>query len=138
MGRLGFTVGQVAILTGLTPKQLTYLAQSGLYTPAVQIGHGKGSRRLYSFRDVVTLRMVAKLRKSGVGGVVLQRAISFLQQAPAESASGWLLVIRGEEVRWVPPEVPLDTLLKGSGQLLLVFDIGKIAREVEEAIRAAG
>ena len=67
----GFTSHQACRLTGCTPRQLRYWDHVGLVTPSVQQTGGRpGVPRLYSFRDLVALRVVKSLLD---GGMSLQR-----------------------------------------------------------------
>ena len=64
----GFTSHQATRLTGCTPRQLRYWDQIGLVTPSVQQTGGRpGVPRLYSFRDLVALRVVKSLLDFAIG-----------------------------------------------------------------------
>lgn len=59
---LAFTTHEAQRLTGLTPRRLQYWDETGFITPSVAARQGRGSPRLYSFRDLVQLRIAAQLR----------------------------------------------------------------------------
>ena len=89
-----FTAREVRVRTGLTYRQIDDLARKGLLGPSIAAAAGKGTRRLYSERDVVLLRAVAYLRKAGVGRVTFAVAMKFLQTgAITRSTRGRFLVI---------------------------------------------
>jgi DNA-binding transcriptional MerR regulator len=58
--QFAFSADQVCELTGLSRRQLRYWDQTGFFAPEYSAGHS----RVYSFRDLVGLRTVAKLRRS--------------------------------------------------------------------------
>lgn len=58
---LGFTIEQVARLTGLSTRQLAYWDRTGFYSPEYAMP-GRTFGRVYTFRDVVALRVIAVLR----------------------------------------------------------------------------
>ena len=63
----GFSTSQAARLTGLSSRQLDHWDRKGFLKPSLEAARGYGSRRRYSFADVVRLRVAARLRSSGVG-----------------------------------------------------------------------
>ena len=62
---------QACSAAGITYRQLDYWARTGLVTPSVCAASGSGTQRLYSFRDVLVLRVVKRLLDAG--GVPAQR-----------------------------------------------------------------
>ena len=57
---------QVCNLVGISYRQLDYWARTGLIMPSVQQATGSGSQRLYSFADVVQLKVVKRLLDAGM------------------------------------------------------------------------
>ncbi len=62
----GYRGPTVCKIVGITYRQLDYWARTGLVTPSVQEANGSGSQRLYSFEDVVQLRVIKRLLDAGV------------------------------------------------------------------------
>ena len=60
---LAFSVEQVSRLTGLSNWQLRYWDTTEFFHPAYAQRHRRAYGRVYSFRDVVGLRLIATLRK---------------------------------------------------------------------------
>jgi DNA-binding transcriptional MerR regulator len=60
----GFRAPQVCNLVGISYRQLDYWARTDLLKPSLQSAQGSGSQRLYSFADVVQLRVVKRLLDS--------------------------------------------------------------------------
>jgi DNA-binding transcriptional MerR regulator len=76
----GFTVPQAVKLTGCTAHQLRYWDQVGLLRPTVQRSEGRqGKARLYSFRDLVALKVIRSLLDGGMSLQQVRRAYGFLR-----------------------------------------------------------
>lgn len=67
-------------IVGITYRQLDYWDKTALIRPSVQRAKGRGSRRLYSFEDLVELRVVAKLLAAGVSLPAVRKATRYLRQ----------------------------------------------------------
>jgi uncharacterized protein (DUF433 family) len=61
-----FTADRVRTLTGLTLRQLQYWDEQGFISPGLTARKGRGRKRLYSFRDLVSLRVAGQLRGLGI------------------------------------------------------------------------
>jgi DNA-binding transcriptional MerR regulator len=77
----GFSVLQACQFTGCTSHQLRYWDQIGLIRPSVQKTGGRpGVRRLYSFRDLVALRVIKALLDGGMSLQRVRRAYDYLRK----------------------------------------------------------
>src|SRR5438128_11944916 len=79
MGVAGFGSTIVLKLAGVTYRQLDYWARTGLVGSSIRQAAGHGSRRVYSFEDLVALRVVARLLDAGVSLQAVRRAIEYLK-----------------------------------------------------------
>lgn len=126
-----FSTAEAARLSGLTPRQLDHWARQGFLCPSVQQASGYGSCRLYSFADIVKLRVAARLRGSGVGLARIRRCVEALKRLDAGAGSDLsqarLLVI-GNRVLWARSDREVVDLLR-EGQLVLVFPLGDAIKE---------
>ena len=76
----GFRAPQVCKIVGITYRQLDYWARTGLLRPSVRTAHGSGSQRLYSFSDVVQLRVVKRLLDAGMSLKKIRQAMDILRE----------------------------------------------------------
>jgi DNA-binding transcriptional MerR regulator len=60
-----FTTAQAAQITGFSVRQLDYWAISKLLIPTLNQSNGPGTRKLYSFDDLVRLHFIKRLRQEG-------------------------------------------------------------------------
>ena len=130
----GFTSHQASRLTGCTSRQLRYWDQVGLVRPSVQGTGGRpGVPRLYSFRDLVALRVVRSLLDGGMSLQRVRRAWEFLNRKAGldQHLSEVKLVTDGVSIFKVyrkQGEV-LDALQEG--QMAFFVAIDEIARSVD-------
>ena len=75
------TAGRV---TGASQKQLIYWDKTGLVRPSVAGASGRGSRRFYSFLDLIQIRVAKELREQGLSLQTLRKAIHVLKEHPEE------------------------------------------------------
>jgi DNA-binding transcriptional MerR regulator len=133
----GFTAQQATRLTGCTPHQLRYWDKVALVQPSLQQTGGRpGRRRLYSFRDLVALRVVRSLLDNGMSIQRVRRAWDYLRRTGdmENHLSEIRLVTDGESIFAVAvdEEEILDALRQG--QLAFFVAINDITRSVEEDV----
>lgn len=133
----GFTARQASSLTGCTPHQLRYWDKVGLVKPSLQSTGGRpGKRRLYSFRDLVALRVVKSLLDNGMSVQRVRRAWDYLRRTASldEHLAEVRLVTDGQSIFYVAKndDELLDALRQG--QLAFFVAIDEIARTVEEDV----
>jgi DNA-binding transcriptional MerR regulator len=76
----GYRAPQVCKIVGITYRQLDYWARTGLLTPSIQTAQGSGSQRLYSFSDVVQLRVIKRLLDAGMSLKKIRQAMEILRE----------------------------------------------------------
>lgn len=101
---------------GISYRQLDYWARTGLVEPSIRPAAGSGSQRLYSFRDLVVLRVVKSLLEAGVSLQNIRRAIETLRAHGVEDLAGITLISDGTTVyECRSPEEVVDLLQGGQG-----------------------
>ncbi|HYJ75733.1 MAG TPA: MerR family transcriptional regulator, partial [Kineosporiaceae bacterium] len=65
---------------GITYRQLDYWARTGLVEPSVRPATGSGTQRLYSFRDILVLKVVKRLLDTGVSLQQIRVAVTHLRE----------------------------------------------------------
>ncbi|HYT25629.1 MAG TPA: MerR family transcriptional regulator [Actinomycetota bacterium] len=79
----GFRGPTVYKLVGISYRQLDYWTRTGLVTPSVRAADGSGSHRLYSFGDLVELRIIKRLLDAGISLQRIREAIGYLRDESA-------------------------------------------------------
>lgn len=116
-----FSVPEAIRLTGLTPRRLQYWDDTGFIRPTIAPRRGRRPR-LYSFRDVVQLRVAALLRDTLSLQALrrLKKALDPIYQEPFASVS--FAVLPDHEVVYLGP-AGLHEDAKRPGQIVTTFDI---------------
>lgn len=63
---VGYRVPIACQVAGITYRQLDYWARTNLVNPSIRTARGSGSQRLYSFKDVLVLKIVKRLLDTGI------------------------------------------------------------------------
>jgi len=132
-----FTAEQACRLSNCTHHQLRYWDRVGLVGPSIQGTGGRpGVRRLYSFRDLIALRVVRSLLDNGMSLQRVRRAWDYLRREGGMDGhlSDVKLVTDGLTIFRVSSDDDelMDALREG--QLAFFVAIDEIAREVEEDV----
>ena len=115
---------------GISYRQLDYWARTGLVVPSVRDASGSGTQRLYSFRDIVVLKVVKRLLDAGVSLQNIRVAVEHLRRRGIRDLAGITLFSDGTTVyECSSPEEVVD-LLRG-GQGVFGIAVGRVWREVE-------
>jgi DNA-binding transcriptional MerR regulator len=133
-----FTAGQAGRLTGAAYKNMDYWARTGLLRPSIAAAAGSGSQRLYSFPDLVALKVVVRLRAAGISLQALRRVAAHLQaRTPPATFANVYLVSDGVDVYERHGDELISTLRQpGQAALAWVIDMGAVVEELEAALAA--
>ncbi len=130
----GFRGPQVCKMIGITYRQLDYWARTHLIRPSVADAKGSGSQRLYSYTDLVELKVVKRLLDSGVSLQKSRRAIEYLREhLGGEVASAHLVLDGTTSILARSGEQIIDLLRSGQG-VLNVVPLGPVVEELEAKI----
>jgi DNA-binding transcriptional MerR regulator len=81
----GYRAPQVCSLVGITYRQLDYWARTSLIKPSLQAAQGSGTQRLYSFTDIVQLKVVKRLLDAGMSLKKIRSAMAILREQLASN-----------------------------------------------------
>ena len=115
---------------GITYRQLDYWARTGLVEPSVREAAGSGTSRLYSFRDILSLKIVKKLLDAGVSLQNIRTAIATLRDRGTDDLTRVTLMSDGASVYECTSNDEVIDLLQG-GQGVFGIAIGGVWREIE-------
>ena len=131
----GFSGREAADIVGITYRQLDYWARTDLIRPSLADAKGSGSRRRYSYKDLVELKMIKALLDAGQKLERVRAAFEYLRDL-GDDLSSAQLVISGDSVILVRDGSELiDVVNKHRGQGVLNFlDVDGVVEQVEAAI----
>jgi DNA-binding transcriptional MerR regulator len=118
---------------GITYRQLDYWARTGLLEPSVRPAAGSGSLRLYSFRDILVLKVVKRLLDTGVSLQNIRAAVSTLRDHGVDDLAGITLMSDGASVYECRSEDEVIDLVRG-GQGVFGIALGRVWQEVEGSL----
>lgn len=129
-GYRGTVASKVA---GITYRQLDYWARKQIVEPSITPSHGSGSRRLYSFKDVVILAVSKRLLDAGVNLVNVTTAIGFLTQRTSDQLANVTIMCDGTEVHECTTSEQMVDLLQ-SGRAVFAVSVGSLWRQIKDAL----
>jgi DNA-binding transcriptional MerR regulator len=129
----GYRGPTACAVAGITYRQLDYWARTGLVTPSVRDASGSGTQRLYSFRDVLVLKLVRRLLDTGISLQNIRSAVGQLRAGGAEDLAEITLLSDGTTVYECTSPDEIVDLLQG-GQGVFAIAVGKVVREVEGSL----
>lgn len=118
---------------GITYRQLDYWARTGLVEPSLRAAAGSGSQRLYSFKDVLVLKVVKRLLDAGISLQQVRVAVATLADRGIDDIASITLMSDGASVYECSSADEIVDLLEG-GQGVFGIAIGRVWREVEGSL----
>jgi DNA-binding transcriptional MerR regulator len=118
---------------GISYRQLDYWARTALVVPSIRDASGSGTQRLYSFRDLVVLKVVKRLLDAGVSLQNIRKAIDTLRSRGVGDLAGITLISDGTTVyECRSPEEVVDLLQGGQG--VFGIAIGGAFKEIQGSL----
>ncbi len=132
----GFRAPQVCKLANITYRQLDHWARTGLLEPSLRPASGSGSQRLYSFGDLVQLRIIRRLLDTGISLAKIRKAIEWLRSEVDENEPlrDTTLLSDGIDI-WSSDssdetqQYLMDVLRRGQG--VFAIAVGQVQRDLE-------
>ncbi len=130
----GYSGARAAEIVGITYRQLDYWARTELVRPSLQDAKGSGSRRQYSYRDLLELRVIKSLLDAGIKLESVREVFSYLRDNLGEDVTTAKLVIQGNQAVLVRDGGELiDLVQKGQG-VLNVLALAGVVEDVDARI----
>ena len=134
MSDTGYGARVAQEVTGITYRQLDYWARTGLVGSSIREASGRGSRRVYSFEDLVALRVVAGLLGAGVSLKAVRRAVGYLQRHTDRPLSTLALIPKGRSVFALTED--RSTMIEASshGQVVITIEVEPIVKSLRAEV----
>jgi DNA-binding transcriptional MerR regulator len=130
---VGYRGPTACSVAGITYRQLDYWARTGLVIPSVRDASGSGTQRLYSFRDIVVLKVVKRLLDAGVSLQNIRKAIETLRQWGEDDLATMTLISDGTTVYECRSAEEVVDLLQG-GQGVFGIAISGAFKEIQGSL----
>ncbi|MGZ4674855.1 MAG: MerR family transcriptional regulator [Ilumatobacteraceae bacterium] len=134
MTEQGYSGTRAAAIVGITYRQLDYWARTDLIRPSLADASGSGSRRLYSYRDLLELRVIKSLLDAGIKLESVRTAFDYLRTHVDTDIASAHLVISGSDVILCDGEQLIDVMRRGGQGVLNVLAIGGVKSDLDSTI----
>ncbi|MCQ3803297.1 MAG: MerR family transcriptional regulator [bacterium] len=133
----GYRAPQVCAIVGITYRQLDYWARTDFMVPSLQRARGSGSQRLYSFADLVQLKVVKRLIDAGMDVKRIRKAFAELSRQGSSwnwDDGGVTLISDGASIYALKsPQEIIDIFKKG--QAVMGVTLGPVVEEISGEVR---
>jgi DNA-binding transcriptional MerR regulator len=133
----GFSGNRAADVVGITYRQLDYWARTDLIRPSLADAKGSGSRRRYSYRNLLELKLIKTLLDNGIKLASIRAAFSYLRDQLGEDdvASAKLVIAGNSAVLVRENEELIDVVNRYQGQgVLNLLSLDGVKEQVDAAI----
>lgn len=110
---MGYSGTQAAQIVGITYRMLDYWERTDLVKPSIAEAHGSGTRREYSYRDLVELRMIRTMLSSGLSLTAVRSVMTRLRERPPFDLYTATLVISEGDMRVCNEDELIDAVRSG-------------------------
>jgi DNA-binding transcriptional MerR regulator len=126
-------------VVGVSLRQIQYWDERGFVRPSVKSAHGRGTKRLYSFHDLVCLKVARDLTHHGVSLQKIRRCLQPLKQYAADAAQPL------DSVKYVTDGEKLFVITSDRKKILdamehdfvLSLKIGNLVRQLDGELKRA-
>lgn len=126
----GFRGPVACAAAGITYRQLDYWARTGLVVPEIRPAGGSGTQRLYSFRDLLLLKVIKRLIDAGISLQQVRTAIDHLRARGVNDLTEITLMSDGVSVYECTSDDEIIDLLRG-GQGVFGIALGGVWKDIE-------
>ena len=128
-----FSGTQATEIVGISYRQLDYWARTDLVRPSVADARGSGSRRHYSYRNLLELRMVKSLLDAGIRLESVREVFRYLRENVDADITSAHLVINGSSVVLCQGDELIYVVRNGQGVLNLL-PLAQVKNQVDDRI----
>jgi len=131
----GFSGKRAAEIVGITYRQLDYWARTDLIRPSLADAEGSGSRRRYSYKDLLELKVIKRLLDAGIKLESIREAFEYLRESLGEDVASAHLVIDGTSAVLVRGSELIDVVNRYQGQgVLNLLPMDGVVEELDNAV----
>jgi DNA-binding transcriptional MerR regulator len=136
MRELGYRGPQACKIVGISYRQLDYWTRTGLIVPSLQEARGSGTQRLYSFSDLLQLKVIKRLTDAGASLRKVRQSIDYVRTNLADDWETATIVTDGDRVYACTTDAEVvDLLRSGQGVLGAVVAVDKVREELNGTLQ---
>ena len=130
----GYSGARAAEIVGISYRQLDYWARTDLVRPSLVDAHGSGTRRRYSYTDLLELRVIKSLLDAGIKLESVREVFAYLRDQLGEDITQANLVIQGSSSVVIQTDGELIDLVKKGQGVLNILPLAGVKDEVDARI----
>jgi DNA-binding transcriptional MerR regulator len=134
----GYGGPQVCALVGISYRQLDYWARTGMLRPSLAEARGSGTKRRYSYRDVLELKVIKQLLDGGISLQSARRAVDCLRENLGVDVGSANLVLTGTHSVLARSNGEVVDLLAGGQGVFNIVPLSGVVDELDADIVRIG
>ena len=129
-----YSGSRAAEIVGISYRQLDYWARTDLVKPSLEEARGSGTRRRYSYRDLLELKVIKKLLDAGIRLETVRDVFTYMRENLGEDITTASLVIDGSKTVLIRKDEELIDLVKQGQGVLNILPLANVKDEVDAGI----
>ena len=130
----GFSGPAVCRITGVTYRQLDYWARTQLVTPSVKAAQGSGTKRVYSYSDLIEVKVIKSLLDAGLALPRARQAVNCLRDQVGGELKSVSLVLSGSNTVLAYSDGEIIDLLKGGHGVFNVISLESVTADIDTSL----
>ena len=133
----GFSGTKAAHIVGISYRQLDYWTRTNLVVPSFTAATGSGTRREYSYGDLLELKVIKNLLDAGIKLESVREVFRYMRNNLNTDVASAHVVISGSSVVFCDGENLIDVLRNGQG-VLNVLPLSGVKDSIDTEIKSMG
>ncbi len=130
----GYSGDEARKIVGITYRQLDYWARTELIRPSLTDASGSGTRRRYTYRDLLKLKAIKALIDAGIRLALIRKVFDFLEEKLDEDVVQVNLVIQGTSVMVQRGEEEIIDLVRNGQGVLNILPLAVVKKDLDAKI----
>lgn len=130
---MSYTAPEAARIADISYRQLDYWDRTGLISPSKCQAHGSGSRRAYSYRDLIELRIVKTMIDAGIYLAAARKVMHVVRSYPNLDLTRTTLVFTSDTVR-LCDQNDLVEIVRSEQSMINVIPLGGIMESLDQIL----
>jgi DNA-binding transcriptional MerR regulator len=132
MAEMGYGGPQATKIVDITYRQLDYWTRTGLVSPSIRSAEGSGTQRIYSFNDLLQLKVIKELIDAGASLQKVRQSIEYVRENIEGDWSKVTIATDGDRVYACTSDAEvLDLLRSGQGVLGSLVSVEKVKEQLD-------
>jgi len=130
----GFSGPTVCRIAGVTYRQLDYWARTNLVTPSLVAAKGSGTKRSYSYGDLIEVKVIKSMLDAGLSLTRARQAVECLRTDLGANLASVSLVLTGTTSVLAHSNGEVVDLLRGGQGVFNIMPLASVVAELDSTI----